>query len=150
MEFAYFRYHIKNFRLKDFEEAIKNCGLEYFKNKNFKDTDFNNEEIKNKIMKIYEIISAFEGIRYVGASKVMHFLCPEMFVMWDSKIIKHYQLKTSPEGYISFMKKMQEMYKNKKFENLDNSVTIPRAIDIYNMRKYSMLEVFEKDTSIKS
>lgn len=135
--FAYFRYHIKDFDLEGFEKIVKECGLDYFKDKQFEELNFEDKEIKERIIKIYNVLSSFEGVRYVGATKVMHFLYPKVFMMWDGKIINQYGAKTSPEGYIDFTRKMQEMYKRGDFENLDKSVSIPRAIDIYNMNKYS-------------
>ena len=141
--FAYFRYHIKDFDLYGFEKALRECDLNYFKDKNFEELDFNNEDIKERIIKIYKTLSSFKGVRYVGATKVMHFICPDVFIMWDGKIIKKYKAKTSPEGYIKFLNEMQEMYKRGDFEELNKDVSIARAIDIYNMKKYSMPEAFE-------
>ncbi len=140
--FAYFRFHMKDFDLNSFEKAIKERSMGYFKDKRFEEIDLGDKEVKERIIKIYSILSSFNGVRFVGATKVMHFLHPNVFVMWDRKIIRQYKAKTSPEGYIEFMKKMQEMYKKGDFENLDKSVSIPRAIDIYNMSKYSMPDFF--------
>ena len=139
--FAHFRNHMTKFQLKEFEIALQECGIEYFKDKRFEEIDFEDKVIKDKIMSIYKKLSDFNGVKFVGASKVMHFLYPNVFMMWDGKIIKEYQAKTSPEGYVEFMKKMQDMYKKNMFENLDKSVSIPRAIDIYNMNKYSRIKI---------
>ncbi|MEK6873049.1 MAG: hypothetical protein AABW90_03485 [Nanoarchaeota archaeon] len=109
--FAYFRFYIKDFDLKSFEKAIKECGIDYFKDKRFEEIDFGDKKIKERIIKIYKILSSFNGVRFVGATKVMHFLYSDVFVMWDSKIIKQYKAKTFSEGYIDFAEKMQEMYK---------------------------------------
>ncbi|MBS3080963.1 hypothetical protein J4221_05805 [Candidatus Pacearchaeota archaeon] len=141
--FAYFRYHIRDFDLESFEKALRECGLDYFKNKSFEDIDFTNENIKERIVRIYRTLSSFKGVRYVGATKVMHFICPDVFIMWDGKIIKRYKAKTSPEGYVKFLLEMQEMYRIGDFQELDKNVSIARAIDIYNMKKYSMPEAFE-------
>ena len=142
--FAYFRYHIKDFDLSGFEKTINECDFDYFKDKNFEEMDFNDEELKERIIKIYRQLSSFKGVKFVGATKVMYFLCPKVFIMWDGKIIKHYKVKTAPGGYVEFMKKMQEMYKKRMFEKLEKSVSIPRAIDIYNLSKYSMPKFFDK------
>jgi len=137
--FAYFRYHIKTFDLTNFERILRECDFEYFRDKRFEDTDFNDEIIKSKIMQIYQKLSEIIGIRYVGATKIMHLKCPKFFMMWDNKIIYHYKTGTSPEDYLNFMKKTQELYKKGEFGNLDKEITIPRAIDIYNMDNYSEL-----------
>ena len=101
---------------------MKECGLDYFKDKNFEELDFNNDSIKKRIIKIYKTLSSFKGVRYVGATKVMHFICPDVFIMWDRKIIKKYKAKTSPEGYIKFLNEMQEMYKRGDFKDLNKEV----------------------------
>ena len=43
--FAYFRYHIKTFDLTNFERILRECDFEYFRDKRFEDTDFNDEII---------------------------------------------------------------------------------------------------------
>ncbi|MBU0457312.1 MAG: hypothetical protein ABH824_05195 [Nanoarchaeota archaeon] len=135
---------MKTFKLKDFERLLKKCDFDYFKKKNFVDIDLNNEETKNKIIKIYEDLSNFEGIRYVGATKVMHLICPYVFVMWDVAIIEGYKketlrgyINTRPEGYYNFMREMQKRYKEKKFKDLKRNVLVPRAIDLHNWDKFS-------------
>lgn len=141
--FAYFRYHIRDFNLTGFEKALKECNLNYFKNKKFEEINFDDKEIQDRIAMAYSTLSSFKGIKFVGASKVMHFLCPNVFIMWDGKIIKKYGAKTSPAGYIAFMKRMQEMYKKGMFDGLDKTTSLARAIDIYNMKNYSMPDVFK-------
>lgn len=135
--FAYFRYHMRDFSLKEFEKTLKECDFNYFKDKSFANEDMNCAETKNKIIEIYKKLSNFKGIRYVGATKIMHLKCPNFFIMWDGKIIKHYKAKTSPEGYFNFMKLIQDLYKIDSFKDLNNNVTLPRAIDLYNMINYS-------------
>ncbi|MBW8050961.1 MAG: hypothetical protein FVQ77_11610 [Cytophagales bacterium] len=141
--FAYFRYHMTNFNLKKFEKIINNADFDYFKKMKFEKVDFNNTVIEDKIKKIYESFSDIVGIKYVGASKVLHLMCPDFFMMWDNSIKNEYR-KQSPRGYINekshgylnFMRKMQAEYKRGKFDayiNKHKDVTIPRAIDIWNI-----------------
>lgn len=131
--FAYFRYHMIEFNLKKFEKILKECDFDYFENIKFEDANLNNNEIARKIKKIYKSLSDFEGIKYVGATKIMHLMCPDFFVMWDTKIRKEYECSTSPDGYLKFMKTMQSMYKEGKFDKLEKGVSIPRAIDVFNI-----------------
>lgn len=138
--FATFRYHMKKFRLNKFEKTLKECNFDYFKDKKFEDMNFDNEEVKKNILEIYEALSSFNGVKYVGATKVMHFLCPEVFVMWDSYVIKYYKCGVSGEDYIAYLKKMQEMYKKGEFKKLEKGVTIARAIDIYNIQNFSIFK----------
>ena len=135
--FAYFRYHMKEFKLSDFETLLDDCDFDYFCDKKFDTTDLNEEKTKKKIMKIYEALSQFTGISYVGASKVMHLMRPDFFMMWDTKIKNHYNVGDDPSSYHTFMVKMQEMFNQGKFEDLEKGVTVPRAIDIYNIENYS-------------
>lgn len=148
---AGFRYVIKNFPLEEFKKALEKSNFDFFENMKFEDAF--DKETENEIMRIYTTLSDIEGIKYVGASKILHFMCPNFFVMWDNKILDDYKeeererlnvkklpknhLNTSPEGYLNFMNLMQEKYKNNEFKNLDLKDGIPRAIDIYNYKKYS-------------
>ena len=135
--FAYFRYHMKDFPLNEFERSLKECDFDYFKDKDFSNASLDNTETKSKIIEIYQKLSDFKGIKWVGATKIMHLKCPNFFIMWDGKIIKHYKAKTSPEGYFNFMKLIQNLYKKGSFKDLDKNMTIPRAIDFYNMINFS-------------
>lgn len=131
--FAYFRYHMRTFPLEKFEKVLKECDFAYFNDKKFSNENLCDIKTKEKIKNIYSELSEIDGIKYVGASKVMHLKNPDFFMMWDSKIIKCYKAKTSPEGYYNFMAKMQEMYRKGRFKGLNKSVSIPKAIDEYSM-----------------
>jgi hypothetical protein len=132
--FAYFRYHMTEFDLYSFKAVLDSCDFDFFINKSFESIDLSDQAISEKIKSIYKKLSDFDGIRYVGASKVMHLLNAHLFVMWDKKIIDHYRAKTTPDGYLDFMRKMQKMYRDAEFKNLrTDGVTIPRAIDICNI-----------------
>ena len=132
--FANFRYAMKTFPLDEFEKSLKKCDFDYFNDKNFEDTNLEDANIKSNVMRIYNELSKFKGVKYVGATKIMHFLCPKFFVMWDQKIREHYGFGTSAEEYYNFMNKMQTDYKEGKFKDLEKGVTIPRAIDISNLQ----------------
>ncbi len=134
--FAYFRYHMKEFQLKDFEKTLNECNFYYFKSLKFEEADLDDEEIKQNMIKIYEDLSDFKGIRFVGATKIRHLMCPHFFVMWDTAIRKHYKCGTSPKEYHKFMKEMQRKYKEREFEELEKGVVIPRAIDLYNITHF--------------
>ena len=121
--FASFRYGMTSFPLKEFEECLSSCNFDYFKEKTFENIDLEDNEIKKRILEIYSDLSGFEGVKFVGASKVMHFLCPQTFVMWDSKIRKHYGFSTSSDSYYAFFKQMQQDYKKGDIKNLDKSCT---------------------------
>lgn len=143
--FAYFRYHLIDFKLEEFKKLLNDCDFKFFEDKRFETIDLTDNEIADKIKRIYSSLSKFEGIKYVGATKIMHLLRPNFFMMWDTRIIKHYQKKTSrdyintsPSGYVNFMKEMQKRYRNDEFLNLKKEVSIPRAIDLYNLESFTL------------
>lgn len=140
--FAYFRYHMRDFDLYRFKKMLENLDFSFFKNTKFVNTDLNNEKISTPILNIYKELSEFEGIKYVGASKIMHLMCPDLFVMWDTKIRNHYgretrrKINTRPEGYLEFLRLMKEEYQKGKFDGFisrNKNVTVPRAIDLWNI-----------------
>jgi hypothetical protein len=132
--FARFRLVMTTFPLRKFEKCLNSCDFNYFKNKNFEDANLKDTTTKMKIVEIYNKLSKFKGIEFAGATKIMHFLCPQFFVMWDTGIRNHYQFGTSADDYYNFMKLMQKNYQERRFKGLDKNVTLPRAIDIYNLK----------------
>ena len=106
--------------------------------------------------KIYELLSNVNGLGPTGISKYMHMHKPELFIMWDSQIIRDYfhiktVLKTTATSkkYSKFMLRM----KNEIIEAIDtfsnykninnkqaiiqlrkcfNNETLPRILDKYN------------------
>lgn len=130
--FAYFRYAMIGFRLEEFKKILANCDFDFFKDKEFDTIDLSDKHTTDKIKEIYSSLSQFEGVKYVGATKIMHLLNPRLFMIWDNKIIRHYKAKRTPEGYIDFMKLMQKMWKEGKYPKPQNGETVPRAIDRYN------------------
>jgi len=135
--FANFRYHMDTLDLKKFRKKLKQCNFKYFKNRRFETVNFDDVKLKRRIMGVYGILSKIKGIRYVGATKIMHLECPSFFVMWDARIRQYYHCGTSPTGYINFMKKMQGLYKRGKFKKWKGE-TIPRSIDLHNIHRHSI------------
>ncbi len=148
--FAYFRYILTSFNLNSFKrklEKLEKTDLKFFDGRKFENVDLNSEKIRNRIEKIYRILSD-SGIAPVGATKVMYLLNPNVFVMWDNGIISHYRTATkknrkitgkidnSPEGYFNFMRLMQKYWKEDKFRKSKGKETIPRTIDLYNWKHY--------------
>jgi hypothetical protein len=144
--FAYLRYHLIDFKLEEFKRLLDHCDFEFFRDMRFEDADLTDNRIVEKIKSIYTSLSSFEGIRYVGATKIMHLLRPNFFMMWDSKIIRNYKKETprgdigvSPSGYVNFMKETQRRFRNNEYPDLTKGVSLPRAIDLYNIHRYSNL-----------
>lgn len=95
--FAYFRYHMIGFKLKDFNKTLERCEFGFFNDKKFESANLSDEKIVKRIKEIYSLLSEFEGIKYVGATKIMHLMNPNFFVMWDKGIINYYKKKTKED-----------------------------------------------------
>lgn len=129
--FAGFRYVLKNFDLKKFKEAIKeiNPMFDKLKEKRFEDADF--DKLKEDISFIYSKLR--DLVKQTGATKIMYFKNPNLFIMWDTGIRKLYKIPqnhTTAEDYINFLKLMQKEFSNLKCENQNRSFA--KAIDEYN------------------
>ena len=129
--FAGFRYVLKNFDLKKFKEAIKeiNPVFDKLKEERFEDADF--DKLKKDISFIYDKLKGL--VKQTGATKIMYFKNPNLFIMWDMGIRKLYkfpQNHTTAEDYINFLKLMQKEFSNLKCENQNRSFA--KAIDEYN------------------
>lgn len=147
--FAVFRYAVKDFDINVFKEKIKklNPYFDRLKNENFRTINF--DKYKKDIKKIYGTLSSIDGVKYTGASKIMHLKNKYVFVMWDgyikgNKSKKYYnrleivknrdwkvrKYENDAEGYIKFLKDMQKMFKNIDFHS--NKKTFAKAIDEFN------------------
>jgi len=118
--------------LHNFISSYKRCYplIEKLNTSGYEFCNVNFDEIREPVKRIYDIFSNVEGVKYTGASKVMHLLSPKLFVMWDSYIngtaspkggIKKYykelglrykRYNTNSDGYIEFLKDMQIKYCN--------------------------------------
>jgi hypothetical protein len=130
--FAMFRYVVKEFDINSFKEIIKkkcNPIFEKLRDKELKTVNF--DEIEKEVKEIYTILSDIKGVKYTGASKLMHLKNPNLFIMWDSYIKRNYGFyKGTAEDYINFLKKMQDMFKGVAWNNKNK--TLAKAIDEYN------------------
>lgn len=106
------------------------------------------------------ITSLFEKfapvVKYTNASKVLHVLVPQIFVMWDQDIREAYGCYRNEEGYYNFhirmqmelneiIKSYQEDYECDREEAVkricqrfyeNGAQPITRLLDIYNHEKY--------------
>jgi hypothetical protein len=122
------------------QEAIEECKplVDRLKGKDFKTVNF--DEIKDTVMKIYSKLSKVMGVEYTGASKVMHLLNRELFVMWDTDTRKKYGFRMADEtDYFNFLKLMQEKVKDIEW-NMPNK-TLAKAIDEYNQVNITIPEM---------
>lgn len=117
--------------LVDLKKAIKECKplFERVKGKDFKGVNFG--EIKGIIELIYSKLSSVYGVEYTGASKVMHLLNRDLFVMWDTDTRKEYGFYVADgTDYFNFLRLMQEKVKDIEWD-VPNK-TLAKAIDEYN------------------
>lgn len=131
--FASLRYVMTTFDLRKFKRVLIQIEPLYKKLKNldFKSVKLDNYE--KEIKTIYSLLSSIKGIQYTGAPKLMHLKNPELFVMWDGYIRKHYGFtKGSDADYFNFLKLMRMKFENIK---LRRGLTLARTIDLINMEE---------------
>lgn len=121
--------HIKDREkfLFEFKLAFEKCKplFKQLEGLDFCSAKFDNEKIQNTVKEIYNNLSKVKGVKYTGASKVMHLLNKDLFIMWDSYIngtrqgVKRYydglnlsfkKYITNAEGYVDFLRDMQNKY----------------------------------------
>jgi len=129
--FAGFRFVLRDFNITKFQKTIKEINpiFDKLKDKNFETADF--DKLKKDITFIYNKVTKL--VKQTGATKIMHFKNPNLFVMWDMGIRKLYKIPqtyTTAEDYINFLKLMQKEFLNIKWKHKD--MTFARAIDEYN------------------
>jgi len=131
-----FRFYASNSQtLISLKKAINECKplferiKEKVKEADFRKVDFN--EIRDHVKTIYATLSKSKGVEHTGASKIMHLLKRDLFVMWDRDMRKEYGYKVADENnYFDFLKRMQEKFKDIEWD-MPNK-TLPKAIDEYN------------------
>jgi len=129
--FAGFRYFLTKFDMKEFKKIINEVNplFDKLKNKRFENADF--DKLKQDISLIYNKLKPLT--KQTGASKIMYFKNPNLFVMWDMSIRKKWkipQIHSTAEDYINFLKLMQKEFSHIRWDNKD--ISLARAIDMYN------------------
>lgn len=134
--FAVFRYAIKEFEINKFQKTVKSLEPYFKKFQNKKFSNINFDDYRKEINKIFTTLYKIKGIQSTGASKIMHLACPNVFVMWDSFIKKHYGFKKGDfTDYLNFLKTMQKDFKDIKWSKKD--ITFAKAIDQYNYYRFT-------------
>ncbi|KKU72060.1 MAG: hypothetical protein UX98_C0020G0003 [Parcubacteria group bacterium GW2011_GWA2_47_26] len=130
--FARFRYFMKNFDLREFQEVINRVNpiFKKLENTQFENTDFANNIVATDIKYIYGQLKKIA--EQTGASKIMALKNSKLFVMWDTEIRKIYKIdnKGEADDYIQFLIKMQEYFKDIKW--IGKTPPFAKAIDEYN------------------
>jgi hypothetical protein len=126
--------HLKK-AMNECEPLFKKLEGETFRKANF-------DDIGDTVKQIYTILSKVKGVEYTGTSKVMHLLNRELFVMWDTDIRKEYGVSTDSTDYLDFQKKMQEKFKDTKWDMPNKSFA--KAIDEYNQVTITIPKMAER------
>ena len=130
--FARFRYFMKNFDLREFQEVINRVNPVFNKleNTHFENIDLTDKTVVIDIKFIYNQLKKIA--EQTGASKIMALKNSKLFVMWDTEIRKIYKIdnKGEADDYIQFLIKMQKCFENIKWSG--KTPPFAKAIDEYN------------------
>jgi hypothetical protein len=128
--FAGFRYVLTNFDLNGLQRTIATVNpiFDRLLPHSFETADF--DLLANDIEGIYSQLRPLVG--QTGASKIMHFKHPKLFVMWDTGIRRHYKIPNaaSSQNYLDFLRLMRSTFGHLRWTQPDRSFA--RAIDEYN------------------
>ncbi|MBW2974071.1 hypothetical protein KY346_06815 [Candidatus Woesearchaeota archaeon] len=139
--FASFRYVVNSFDLNGFKKLVAECKKEIKDLKGLEIRNADLDSVSETIKKAYTELSLSPGVKFTGAAKLLHLMNKDLFVMWDGHIRKHYNLGTSPEDYLNFLKKMQEEFKE---INWEGERTFAKVIDEYNYVKFTLPSLKEQ------
>jgi len=114
------------------------------------------------VMRIFETINNLEFASSIEAiatvtSKIIHLLNPNLFVMWDTRIIKFYSFQPNGEGYLEFLTKMKKVATQLKFHQsriVDKTEELrKRAAEVYGEQicsKKSLAKLIDENNWIKT
>lgn len=113
--------------------------LKILRGKSFLNVRFDDEEISKTIKEVYEELSSVKHVGATAVSKILHLMNPKIFVMWDEKICRMYNVKGSAKGYLEFLSKNQrllkDMFTEKECDELRSKFggkTLAKLIDEFN------------------
>jgi hypothetical protein len=128
--FARFRYVLREFDLNRFRNTITavNPVFERLAPHSFETAEFG--ILADDIKCIYSQLKPL--VEQTGASKIMHFKHPKLFVMWDTAIRDHYEVPTgcSAQDYLSFLRLMRTTFGHLHWTA--PNISFARVVDLYN------------------
>lgn len=107
----------------------------------------NEAKMGNEIsaIKIKELASLINN-SIVGASKLLHFVAPQNFPIWDSKIYSfvheqrpHHYRVNNVDSYLNFIKSLRELTKKSEFPDFHASVQHKLRYDVTPMRSLELV-----------
>lgn len=84
--FAAFRYVVPTFNLRDFEKRLNSVTPNLQPLASSDIATVNLSDHRKLIIGVFNRFAAVKGIKFTGASKVLHLLLPRIFIMWDAAI----------------------------------------------------------------
>lgn len=119
------RWKIRNVNMivpHELKEVLKKLSkhFEVLRSRNLIDFDFKEEinidgekkTVSEIIEEIYKELLSRRGIGPTSASKIMHCIIPELFMMWDEGIRNAYGYVGNEVGYLKFMRESQRILKS--------------------------------------
>lgn len=111
-----------------------------------------NKAKQGKLLNEDELLIGKEAINnsIVGLSKLLHFINPKIYAIWDSRIFRFLTKKKStygiiePKNYIAYLHYLEALTKDKSFQSFQNNAN---ELIGYNVSAYRALEftMFEAD-----
>jgi len=142
----------------ELKESLKglNKRFKILRGKSLINLDFNEKvningqkKISEVIKEIYQRLLNLNGIGSTSASKIMHCVVPEIFMMWDENIRKGYGYAGNEIGYLRFIHEMQRILRRvmetyskspeelirKAYPNMNKTLT--KLLDEFNYMKFT-------------
>ena len=94
-----------------------NDEINLLRNRRLESAELDDPNVVDRIKAIFNCFQKFDSIGATGASKTLHIICPDLFVMWDTEIRKNYhklhdnRWDTLDQCYIEFLKQAQKIAK---------------------------------------
>jgi hypothetical protein len=86
----------------------------------------------------------------VGASKLLHFINPQVYAIWDSRIFRYLTGKKSqygiekPENYLEYLRRLNEIANKDEYQKLHDKIQGKFLYEISPLRAIELL-MFETD-----
>ena len=90
----------------------------------------------------------------VGISKLLHFINPEIYPIWDSKIYKYWSGNKTisgidkPENYLEFIEQINEIIKHKDFQEIHERIETKLNYKVTPIRALELL-IFQSNNKIQ-